>query len=81
MTIVNRFKKIDCTSLKKLSFAPALVVAYCAGAMEVHSAEWPGIRGFGGVASRGHGKREGPAGDKLSRSDDAGNGGRVRSER
>ena len=33
----------------------------------------------GGVAPLGHGKREGPAGDKLSRSDDAGNGGRVRS--
>ena len=28
----------------------------------------------------GHGKREGPAGDKFSRSEDAGNGGRVRSE-
>ena len=49
--------------------------------MEDYSAGWPGIRGFGGVASRGHGKREGPAGDKLLRSDDAGNGGRVRSER
>ena len=38
LTIVNRFKKIDCNSPKELSFAPALVVAYCAGAMEVHSA-------------------------------------------
>ena len=31
------------------------------------------------MAPLGHGKREGPAGDKLSRSDDAGYGGRVRS--
>ena len=35
----------------------------------------------GGVAPLGHGKREGPAGDKFPRSGDAGNGGRVRSER
>ena len=33
----------------------------------------------GGVAPLGHGKREGPAGDKLLRSNDAGYGGRVRS--
>ena len=33
----------------------------------------------GGVAPLGHGKREGPAGDKFLRSKDAGNGGRVRS--
>lgn len=33
----------------------------------------------GGVAPLGHGKREGPAGDKFSRSEDEGNGGRVRS--
>ncbi len=33
----------------------------------------------GGVSSRAHGKREGPAGDKFPRSGDAGNGGRVRS--
>ena len=37
--------------------------------------------GPGGVAPLGHGKREGPAGDKFPRSGDAGNGGRVRSER
>lgn len=35
----------------------------------------------GGVAPLGHGKREGPAGDKFPRSGDAGNGGRGRSER
>ena len=35
----------------------------------------------GGVAPLGHGEREGPAGDKFSRSEDAGNGGRVRKER
>ena len=29
----------------------------------------------GGVAPLGHGKREGPAGDKSLRSEDAGNGG------
>ena len=33
----------------------------------------------GGVATRGHVKREGPAGDKFPRSGDEGNGGRVRS--
>ena len=33
----------------------------------------------GGVAPLGLGKRAGPAGDKFSRSEDAGNGGRVRS--
>ena len=37
--------------------------------------------GPGGVAPLGHGKRAGPAGDKFPRSGDAGNGGRVRSER
>ena len=35
----------------------------------------------GGVAPLGHGKREGPAGDKFPRSGDAGNGGRVRRAR
>jgi hypothetical protein len=33
-----------------------------------------------GVSTRGHGQREGPAGDKFCRRQDAGNGGRVRSD-
>ena len=47
-------------------------MAFCAGWGLPH----------GGMAPLGHGKREGPAGDKLSAAaDDAGYGGRVRKER
>ena len=42
-----------------------------------YRADWKEIPG--GVATLGHGKRVGPAGDKFSHSEDAGNGGRVRS--
>ena len=50
----------------------ALNGCYCAGWGLPH----------GGMAPLGHGKREGPAGDKLSATaDDAGYGGRVRKER
>ena len=40
-----------------------------------------GDQGAGDVAPLGHGEREGPARCKLSRSDDAADCGRVRSER
>ena len=42
---------------------------------------FPKVIDCGGVSTRGHGQREGPVGSKLSRSYDADDNGRVRSER
>jgi len=65
---MDRTKKIFEKTLLIASNSPVNTLYHCAGE------EVPG-----GVAPLGHGKREGPTGDKFPRSGDAGNGGRVRS--